>query len=408
MSLSLTIDYYNKDEHNLFKAYPNYTDINSLIENPQRISKGEFLTYMLFNQQEDSDDGWRTFQEIKAKVEGGLGHYKDYINFEGDKLTVIKSSKSLKESGYTEKLGISLGLNTINKLHKLNEADWEKTDDVFINGKQQKDFDYELNLGSDGKKFILVENKGVVCEDNRIKNSKVSSKKSDIKKKKISVRGTDKPTPDDPNLYYGTIAVLDETRKPKVLLVDPPEFFVNWSPYKYKVISRLIFYKRAFTECNVQPRLIKLLDKRIERLKEANEIESFNNVRLISQKEKLRRFVRKNRFISLGKNLAFGQTFEININGQKSRFITMITKEAVKMIVDQDFDKILNYQFELENSPSVLRIDFGYKTFRAEFITKTEVELLEFDFKDSSQTLFNGKLYTTSTGRIFGELTPNE
>lgn len=405
--IEIDVDFYDKKEKKLFQNYSNKEEINSLVETPLKVPKGEFLTYMLFNQK-DGSEGYKTFEDMKAKVNGGLGHYYDFIDVYGEKLVAKKSSKALKNAGYTEQLGISLGLNTINNLHGLNEADWEQTDDVFIDGKRQKDFDYELNLGSDGQKFILVENKGVVCDDNRFKNSKVSSKKRDIKKKKKSVRGTDKPNLKDPNIYYGTIAVIDKTRKPRVLLVDPPEFFVNWSPYKYKVISRLLFYKRVFTECNVQPRLIKLLEKRIEVLKEANEIESYDSVRLISQKEKLRRFVRKNRFISLGKNLAFGQTFEINPNHRKSRFICMVTKEAIKMIVDQDFEKILNYRFELESERNALRLSFGHKTFKAEFITKSKIEIINLDFKKSPREMFIGNLYTTSTGRIFGELSPKD
>ena len=67
MSLSLSVDYYNSEEAKLFRNYENYNEINHLIRRGFTIPEDELKSYLLFTEQAD-EDGWRSFQDFKAKV----------------------------------------------------------------------------------------------------------------------------------------------------------------------------------------------------------------------------------------------------------------------------------------------------------------------------------------------------
>jgi len=408
MGISLNVNYYNQKEKELFKKYPNHEKIESIVNNEVIISKGEFIAYLMFTQQHDKA-GWRTYEDLCKRTEKWLSDIDEYISYDEGSILSQVSANVMKAPGLTERIGVSLGLNVVNKLHELNEADWAITGNEYhpLTGKRLPDFDYEILVASDGHKFIQVENKGSVAKDNKLKSSSVSQSYSSIKRKKEDIleREKKKGISKHENLYYGTIGVLDQKKTAQVWLVDPPAFNIEWDPYKYKVISRLTFYLKTFKEVNVQPRLIRLLIQRIKLLIESEDITTFNKSRLISQKEILRKFVKKNHFASFGNNIAFGQTLEINSENRKSRFLSMLTKEAIKMVVDQDFDQIIKYNFQLDNDVKSFGFTISSKSLIIEFVTNESVKVIHNDFNGEQIAMYEGNIYTTSSGRVFGELT---
>lgn len=231
MPLQLSINYYNDEEAKLFKAYNNYSVIAQMIRHNLVISEDEFKSYMLFTEQAN-ENGFRTYQELKNRVQHRLGDIDDYLDLTSGTITTKKSSERLSNTGMTERIGVSLGLNVINKFHGLTEADWAITPNVYIGGKRMKDFDYQISMASDGSRFIQVENKGSINDDNNYKTSSVSNHYSSIKGKKESILDREKVQgiARHQNIYYGTISVLDNHNTAKVWLVDPEAYYINWNP----------------------------------------------------------------------------------------------------------------------------------------------------------------------------------
>lgn len=79
------------------------------------------------------------------------------------------------------------------------KPDWAITPKVYIKGKRVKDFDYEIPMYSDGRRFIQIENKGCTVVDNNLKTSGVSQNIQVLKKKR------DNTFKSSQNIYYGTI-----------------------------------------------------------------------------------------------------------------------------------------------------------------------------------------------------------
>lgn len=405
MDLKLSVDYYNAAEKKLFQSYPNYKVLSGILKSEFTISEAELVSYMMFTEQANVD-GWRTYPELKERVQYRLGDIEDILDFKQGSIQTKQSSLRMNASKMTERIGVSLGINVINKIHGLTEADWAITDDIFINGKRVKDFDYEISLASDGTKFIQVENKGAVNEDNSYKTPSVSEHYSSIKKKKKCIREREQPKGEskNQNLYYGTISVLDNQNTAKVWLVDPTALDIEWSPRKFKLISRLIYYSKVFAEIGVHDRFKVALNNRIFKLIESKEINIFDNVPL-EVSLKTYTYIKYNNFVNINSKEALGTFFFINNNKGNSLFILALTKVIIRFVLLQKFDEILNYNYnhaELSERVSI------------ELMAKLNKESEEFEFS-SNKFVFDEKrkryfyqvyqkLYSTSSGRIFGKI----
>jgi hypothetical protein len=402
LNLKIAVDYYNAAEEKLFECYPNYEEFKILVGKEITISKDEFLSYMIFTEQAD-DDGWRTYPELKERVQHRLGDIQDFLDFSNGSIQSKLSSERMFASKMTERIGVSIGINVINKFHGLTEADWAITPKTYLDGKRLKDFDYEISVASDGVKFIQVENKGTVNEDNKSKTSSVSIHYASIKEKKNVIIARDKANavPKNQNIYYGTIAVLDDKNTAKLWLIDPEAFQVDWSPRKFKLISRLIYYSNIFSEIGIHKRVQIALNERISKLIESKDIEQFNRVPIDAKIAFT--FVQNDNFVSINGNEAFGTFFFIENKNGGDVFLMALPKTIIKLIIAQNFDSILDYSFnnieytervsiELSTKLSKASEDFNY--------TKTD-----FVFDESRKKYFYQKyqnISSTSSGRVFG------
>lgn len=402
MDLKLSVDYYNNAEKALFKSYPNFVTLTNLLNHDFSISKAEFVSYLMFTEQAD-EDGWRTYPELKDRVQNRLGDIEDILNFSKGSIQSKQSSLRMNDSKMTERIGVSLGINVVNKLHGLTEADWAITDNVYIDGKRIKDFDYEIPLASDGTKFIQVENKGTVNNNNSFKTPSVSNHYSSIKAKKNSILAREQAQgiPLHQNIYYGTIGVLDSQNTAKVWLVDPPTFEVKWNPIKFKLISRLIYYSKVFSEIGIHNRFQIALDKRIHQLFTAKDINEFNRVPLDVPLPTYT-YIKYNNFVNINNNEAIGTFFFINSN---EVFLLALTKVIIRLVLLQNFDGILEYDHKnVELSDKVI-IELSAKLSKeseAFEYSKTKFEL------DKSRKRYFYQVYQeigfTSSGRIFGKI----
>jgi hypothetical protein len=402
MDLKLSVDYYNAAEKTLFQSYPNFAALSGILNREILISEAEFVSYMMFTEQAD-EDGWRTYPELKDRVQNRLGDIEDILDFSKGSIQSKKSSQRMNASKMTERIGVSLGINVVNKFHGLTEADWAITDDVYIGGKRIKDFDYEIPIASDGTKFIQVENKGAVIDDNSYKTPSVSEHYSSIKAKKNSILAREQAQgiPRHQNVYYGTIGVLDSQNTAKVWLVDPPAFEVEWNPIKFKLISRLIYYSKVFSEIGIHNRFQIALDKRIHQLFTAKDINEFNRVPL-DVPLKTYTYIKNNNFVNINNTEAIGTFFFINSN---EVFLLALTKVIIRLVLLQNFDGILEYDYKNAELSDKVIIELSAKLSKAseEFeFTKTKFVL------DESRKRYFYQAYQeigfTSSGRIFGKI----
>lgn len=398
MSLQLSVDYYNSEEARLFQSYEKYDQINQLIGQGFTISEDELKSHLLFTEQAD-DDGWRTYQDFKAKVESRKSFIDDYLDFSDGSVKARYVPKRLNDAGMTERVGVSLGINVINQIHNLTEADWIKTEDIYINGKRVKDFDYEIPMASDGKRFIQIENKGCVVDNNNYKRPSVCHQYSSIKDKKESIlsRGNSQ------NIYYGTIGVLDNHNQAKVWLVDPDAYNIELNPRKFKLISRLIYYLNVFKEIGIHKSIIISLENRIELILQSNDFEQLDRNPLESKINWT--YIQSYNFASVNYNEAFGSFFFIKNSEDIQVFMIALPKALINLVLSQNFDGILNYDYQNDEINDNVTIGLETKQNRAS--EEFEDENLGFVLDEKRKRYFLQSfqhISHTNSGRIFGTI----
>lgn len=406
LNLKISVDYYNNVEKESFKHYPNYEEFKIFVGKEITISKDEFLSYMMFTEQDDTD-GWRKYPELKKRVEYRLGDIEDYLDFSKGSIQSKRSSERMSASNITERIGVSLGINVINKFHGLTEADWAITPNTFIGGKRVKDFDYELAIASDGVKFIQVENKGTVNNNNKLKTTSVSAHYSSIKSKKSDIisRNRDSEICEKENIYYGTIAVLDDTNTAKLWLVDPEAFQVDWSPRKFKLISRLLYYSNIFSIIGIHEPIQNELKTRIAQLINSSDFEDFNKKPLESHSRYPLSFLKTDNFVNINNSLAFGTFFFLKKDTGYDIFIIALTKAIIKLIIAQDFNGILDYKFADAEFTDKVTLQLSAKP--RKMSTEFEKSKINFVYDEKRKKYFYQtyqRISSISSGRIFGEI----
>lgn len=402
MNLKISVDYYNATEVELFKSYPNYNDIEHVIGKQINVKEGDFVSYLMFTEQAD-DVGWRTHVDLKDRVQYRLGDIQDFLDFSKGSIQSKLPSTRMFTSGMTERIGVSLGINVINKIHGLTEADWAITNDTYIDGKRVKDFDYELPMASDGIRFIQVENKGTVNDNNTIKSSSVSKHFRSIKEKKNSILLRDEGAglTRHQNIYYGTIGVLDSQNIAKVWLVDPPALNVEWDPRKFRLISRLIYYSKIFGEIGIHKKFQFALQVRIIELIMAKDIEEYNNKPLTSSTPLT--YIGSKNLVKINGNEAFGTFFFLNNEIKKDVFMIALPKVIIKLVLYQRFDDILKYEYNNAELSERVSIELSAKLNDAsEDFENTNTKFVLDEKRKKYFYQSYQKISSTSSGRIFG------
>jgi hypothetical protein len=180
-NLNIDIAYYNDEQRNLFQGFPNANVLNQIVQNGISITEDEFLAYMMFTWQMDIN-GFRTYDDLKALVQNNLGAVNQLLSFNGGSIQARVIGNDLMQTGYTERIGVSLGLCLLNKIHNLTAADWKKIPTApGRNG--HPTFDFDIPIASTGNNFIQGENKGSAVADNSIQTNSIEAHYSSINTK---------------------------------------------------------------------------------------------------------------------------------------------------------------------------------------------------------------------------------
>jgi len=232
--LKIDLCYYNSAHQILFQSFPNADELNTLIKGGIEISKDEFLGYMMFTEQMDRD-GFRTYAELQQRIQNRLGDIDDFLSFNNSSVQARVSSSEMMQPGFTERIGVALGLCVLNKIYTLTAADWKKIPET--RGRYaHPTFDFEIPKASTGAEFIRAENKGSIVVNNLEQPATVQNHYNRICTKKNYVRSeeTIAGLTVHQNLYYGTIGVLNNRAdsKARVWLVNPPLTNLAMEPSK--------------------------------------------------------------------------------------------------------------------------------------------------------------------------------
>ena len=408
--IQLDVAYYNDEQRRLFQGFPNAESINNFVRNGITITFDEFLAYMMFTWQMDLE-GFRTYVELRNQVENNLGAINEFLSFNNGSVRANVIGNDLMQTGYTERIGVSLGLCLMNKIHSLTAADWKKIPTApGRNG--HPTFDYEFPIASTGTRFIQSENKGSAVENNAVKSGTVNRHYNSIIEKKEYVRNEEASQQIQlhQNIYYGTIGVLDNrpNSNARIWLVDPPAFEIEMEPRKYKLLARLRYYLDEFTNIGVKKKITEALKKRIKEIETSEDYNQFNFVKLddkfpVSGRYYL--YMEGNVFANVDTNEAFGHVFLVEEKQRIVPFLLAFPKAIMRLIIRQDFESILKYEY----SPDFMKenISVLIRFTKSEYLEMNLSEKLNFVFNEKSkffETVYYGKVNHTSDGRIFGAL----
>lgn len=411
--IRVDIGYFNDEQRRLFQGFPNSGNINDIVRDGITITEDEFLAYMMFPWQMDLA-GFRNYNELRNQVQNNLGAVNQLLSFNNGSVQANVIGNDLMQTGYTERIGVSLGLCLMNKIHNLTAADWKKIPTVpGRNG--HPTFDYEFPIASTGTRFIQSENKGSAIENNTDQRGTVERHYNSILEKKEYVRNEEvkQQIQLHQNLYYGTIGVLDNrpNSNAKIWLVDPPAFEIEMDPKKYKLLARLNFYLDEFRNIGVKKRITEALEERIKEIELSKDFMQLNFKKLddrfpVSGGYYL--YMEGNVFANVDTNEAFGRVFLVEDKQTILPYLLAFPKAIMRLIVRQDFESILNYEYNpdfMKDSISVL-IRFT----KSEYFEMNLSKKLNFVFNEKSrffETVYFGKVNHTSDGRIFGVITNN-
>ncbi len=410
--INLSIEYYDTAQRNLFQGFPNAATLNNLVQNGITISRDEFLAYMMFTEQMDRN-GFRTYNDLQGRIRNRIGDIDDFLSFNNGSVQARIIGNDMMQIGFTERIGVALGLCVINKIHGLTAADWKKIPTAPGRGGHPT-FDFEIPVASTGSNFIQAENKGSAVTDNLLQNASVQTHYRGIQTKKEYVRKEEakRQIPIHQNLYYGTIGVLDNKANSivKVWLVDPPAFEIEIKPKKYKLLARLHYYLDEFRNIGVREKIIKALEIRIKEIENSDDYLKFNNVHLdYPPLRGFHLFMDGKMFAAVDLNEAFGRIFLVVREQVVLPYIIAYPKAIMRIIMQQNFESILNYEYNpdfiKDNVQVLLRLGLE------DLVDKQLPSGMKFIFNERRkfyETTYFGKVSHSTDGRIFGLLNNND
>ncbi|GAB1843872.1 hypothetical protein MyNCGM152_46410 [Achromobacter xylosoxidans] len=263
MTLRVNLSYYNREHKRLLTSTQPYASIGtaakvSFFNAHSTISKADFYSYLLIHRQALS--GYKSYDERRTKIDKAEGWISDIVTSNASTLQLAQAG--YRDAAAAERIGESVGLSVISRLHGMTNADWTRLDTLpGVNG--FKTFDFQI--GSDGIRIIQVETKGSFVDDCTTKPSTVSQHAGNIDQKKKELAGhLNHPQPS--SVRYGTITAIDSQNDTKCWLLDPPAEDLQINPFDLRIAKRLGFTAKAIAAIAPQATLPDIIAKRINQM----------------------------------------------------------------------------------------------------------------------------------------------
>lgn len=341
--LKVDLRYYDETHRNLLKKYSSFSQIENIVNNSTiTIPKSEFLTYLLFKEQKNHI-GFKTYSDFNKKISKSYSLLERYIKFNDGRINANFIGKDM-DGDLIQRVGVAISLCIANKIHNLNEADWEIIPEIA--GKNGlKTLDY--NIASDGNLFIQVESKGSAVENNELKPQTISNHKSSIDSKKKAFRETEKLSVSTNTLNYGFISSLDHRANStaRCWMLDPIFPEVEISPEKYRLLARMYYYWSNLRVITPMSFMLGNLLNRLRVIEKSSNYGDFDGLYFLNRNNKKMR-IYKNSFQN-NSNILSDKIIGKILPFTKNRlFYIGYRKEIYNMIINQKFKDIIEYKCE--------------------------------------------------------------
>jgi hypothetical protein len=343
MDLRLDVAFYDDNEKELFKRnYPlEFERINKIIETGFiKVPFADFKTYSQMQHRNTAIKKLDSFESIRENIGDLYGNVNFYTDFDPETGRFNSVATNNNEQNHVSE-GIGCGgiLSVMSEIYGLTQADWQR-----INIQGHKDFDFDSAVVEDFSKMIVVEAKGSIVEDNRLKTH-LSNHKISIKEKKDDAgfinkysKGTD--------LLIGGITAIDDVNHAKVYLVDPPmnSDMSREFRYKIKILKRLTYYLDWMTIIGKRSYLTIALKNRVAVIEKLSEIENLNSITLVNANGQA---LKVNETIYESKSHIDGEIIgKLNILNHRKAVFIGLSVDLYNLIAMQDFEAISNFKTE--------------------------------------------------------------
>lgn len=340
----IDVDFYDEDEKQFFQTnYQHEYQLFLNAGNKINIPIEDFKTYFLFRHQFEGQ------KEIYAKFSQELfrkwPYFEDYFEYDDTNEKFISTRSAEGNTEIPESLGVAGALTVASKvLLGATQADWRK-----IPVLRTKDFDFKHLAACNGK-YIEVEAKGCITDNNTLKSSSISNHRRSIKDKKADSSFKEKyNTATD--CFFGVITCADNINNLKAYIVDPPAATVNIDPIKYRVLARLYYYHDFIHFISNRSYVSIVLANRLRDLEKIDGIDKLNRQPLINSSFKKldisESFINTRSSATIGDNIYLGKCEMEGISlfndSFKVAFIG-IHIHIYSILIDQNFDNILSYK----------------------------------------------------------------
>lgn len=402
-SVDVRVDFYDEEERHALLATPAaplFAGLPSLLDLPTT----DLCAYYLYYKRRLGIPGYSSHNDVVRQWVQALVEFDGQVEFGRSSLHL--TSATHMSSGTTERLGESIGLSTISKLHGLHQADWTRIPIT----KARRTFDFQhVWTASDGKQFIQLEAKGSATNDNDHKTSSVCNHKAKIKEKKK--QATDEEC--KKGILYGTIAVLDDRPDSiaRCWLVDPPADAPD-DPRRFKILTRLAYIADLIQLLSGRSALSASLRTRLAALSALPGIESLDRVPL---KKGNGEAYPETTFDITGQHNPWFVGKSVVIDGPAGGQVYMADASHVVLIglreqlvvytTQQDFSAIEEYKFPAGTVPKTIECVVPAGRFKSEF--EPVIQIPE-DWRPAREGYvrfrMDGHLHYTQSGLVIGIL----
>jgi hypothetical protein len=418
----IKVSFYDDEHERKLGNTPKYKVIEGLVKNGFTCSDADLWTYSLFAEQKPFR-GFRNFEELKIRLPRRWKTIEDYFYL--NNYTVRAKFPGAKYQKLTEELGVGSALALVSHIHGLTQADWDIIDvtrskdlDFSLDPRKQRIVDTlikpdirgnstvynqinsDLNVASDGERFVEVEAKGSYVDVDRKRT--ISGMKADIEEKKE----TQRTEHNNQNLLYGVITIYSENKNVTAhsRILDPPATYNSEDdPRKVRLLSRLNFYADQLNLFSRSNYLIALVN-RIRDISVIENYQSLDSQPLLNRNgekfELPNSYTQSRTVIDIREGLGIGEVFPIS----SSEYFFFGFDIAIPLkLIDQNFSEILEYRCDL---PAVLDLEVSAK------LRTQDLQIFRIDYSASESSRdrtravmqLSGTLYINSSGIILGML----
>jgi hypothetical protein len=256
--------------------------------------------------------------------------------------------------GMTERVGESIGLSVVNRIHGLHEADWDKIPSHSGKGGFPT-FDFETAIhqsASDGKDVIQVEAKGAAGEDSAklAATVRTQARKAKEKKREIAEQEPSGQYRYPASVRYATVTAIGADGPATCFLLDPPAE-ESRNPAVVRLINRIRYLADLVSFISPRSQLASAARTRLQAISNLNDPMELAGVPLVRGNG---RYFELERFDDVARRHGYfrnmSHVIDSPVGGVASQtprgdiLFVGIREELVGMLMQQDFDKIQTYR----------------------------------------------------------------